>query len=90
MFKKGDRVVIVQDDRKSTLKSYQGVTGIVHDVRGDRIDVAFESYMEGHSLGGDCKAEHGWYFFNPNENELSKSQDSITIRKISNKKNNYW
>ena len=90
MFEKGDRVVIIQDDRKSTLKSYQGVTGVVHDIREDRLEVAFNSFMEGHGLNGGCKDGHGWYFFNPKENELSKTQDQITIKKIGGRKNNFY
>ena len=87
MFKKGDRVIIVEDCRKSVGKSYSGVTGVVYKTGADEVDVIFDNFMDGHALRGECKNGHGWYFLNLDEDELYK--DGITIRKFK-KKNNYW
>ena len=62
MFKKGDRVVIVEDCRVNVEKDYCGVTGVVHDVCriDDEVKVIFDSPMGGHTLNGRCKRGHGW------------------------------
>ena len=89
MFKKGDRVVIVEDCRLNVEKDCRGVAGVVHNVCtiDDEVEVIFDSPMGGHTLNGRCKRGHGWYFYNSDEDELNR--DYLTIRKLK-KKNNYW
>lgn len=89
MWKVGDRVVIIQDARRS-LESFVGFKGTVNFVDGDEIGIAFDKYVNGHDLGGCCQEGHGWYLFSDGENENEAGSNGMRVKKINNRKNNYW
>lgn len=87
MWKAGDRVVIIQDDR-NPLKSFVGFKGTVNFTGGDYINVVFDECVNGHGLGGSCEDGHGWCLFTSGENKAEA--DRMRVKKINNRKNNYW
>lgn len=90
MWKVGDRVVIIQDARIS-LESFVGFKGTVNFVDGDDgIHVVFDNYVNGHDLGGMCQGGHGWYLSTREENENEAESNGMRVKKINNRKNNYW
>lgn len=89
MWKVGDRVVIIQDTRRP-LKSFVGFKGTVNFVEEDWIGVAFDKYVNGHMLGGSCQDGHGWYLSTDGENENEAETNGVRVKKINNRKNNYW
>ena len=89
MWKIGDRVVIIQDGRRS-LESFVGFKGTVNFVNRDGIDVVFDEYVDGHDLGGSCRMGYGWYLSTRGENENEAEANGMRVKKINNRKNNYW
>lgn len=89
MWKVGDRVVIIQDARRS-LESFVGFKGTVNFVDGDGLGIAFDKYVNGHDLGGCCQEGHGWYLCSDGENENEAGSNGMRVKKINNRKNNYW
>ena len=89
MWKVGDRVVIIQDTRRP-LESFVGFKGTVNFVEEDWIGVAFDKYVNGHDLLGDCKKGYGWFLSSDGENENEAEANGMRVKKINNRKNNYW
>lgn len=89
MWKVGDRVVIIQDTRRP-LESFVGFKGTVNFVEEDGIGVAFDKYVNGHMLGGSCQDGHGWYLSTDGGNENEPEANGMRVKKINNRKNNYW
>mgnify|MGYP001343253223 CR=1 FL=1 len=90
MWKVGDRVVIIQDARRP-LTSFVGFKGTVNFVDGHGgMHVVFDKYVNGHDLGGSCQDGHGWYLFTRGENENEAEANGMRVKKINNRKNNYW
>jgi hypothetical protein len=89
MWKVGDRVVIIQDTRRP-LESFVGFKGTVNFADGDDINVVFDKHVNGHGLGGSCQDGHGWYLSTRGENENEAEANGMRIKKINNRKNNYW
>lgn len=89
MWKVGDRVIIIQDARRS-LESFVGFKGTVNFIEEHGISVAFDKYVNGHCLGGDCKEGYGWYLCIDGENENEAEANGMRVKKINNRKNNYW
>lgn len=72
MWKVGDRVVIIQDTRRS-LKSFVGFKGTVNFVEEDGIGVAFDKYVNGHMLGGELP-RRSWMVFVHRRRERKRSR----------------
>lgn len=89
MWKVGDRVVIIQDARRN-LESFVGFKGTVNFVEEHVISVAFDKYVNGHGLGGCCQKGHGWYLSSDGESENEAGSNGMRVKKINNRKNNYW
>lgn len=87
MWKAGDRVVIIQDARRP-LESFVGFKGTVNFADGNDINVVFDKYVNGHCLGGSCQNDYGWYLSIDGENEAESN--GMRVKKINNRKNNYW
>lgn len=41
-------------------------------------------------LGGSCQDGHGWYLSTDGENENEVEANGVRVKKINNRKNNYW
>lgn len=89
MWKVGDRVVIIQDARRP-LESFVGFKGTVNFASGDEISVVFDKSVNGHDLLGDCKKGYGWFLSTRGENENEAESSGMRVKKINNRKNNYW
>ena len=89
MWKVGDRVVIIQDARRN-LESFVGFKGTVNFASRDEISVVFGKYVNGHDLLGDCKKGYGWFLSSDGENENEAEANGMRVKKINNRKNNYW
>lgn len=89
MWKVGDRVVIIQDARRN-LESFVGFKGTVNFASRDEISVVFDKYVNGHDLLGDCKKGYGWFLSSYGENENEAGANGMRVKKINNRKNNYW
>lgn len=89
MWKVGDRVVIIQDARRN-LESFVGFKGTVNFASRDEISVVFDKYVNGHMLRGSCQDGHGWYLSTDGGNENEPEANGMRVKKINNRKNNYW
>lgn len=89
MWKVGDRVVIIQDTRRP-LESFVGFKGTVNFADKDDINVVFDKYVNGHGLAGNCQDGHGWCLSTSGENENEAEANGMRVKKINNRKNNYW
>lgn len=95
MWKVGDRVVIVEDNRYEDYSGV-GVKGTVYKLRkasdGEyRMSVIFDSDIRGHDLHDECEYGRGWFFHSIEGNKRLIKTNGIIIKKITKKrKNNFY
>lgn len=86
MWNRRDRVKIVDSVDQETI----GIKGKIVYVNYGVMLVEFDEDINGHDGGGMYRRGCCWYFYGYSEDSIYAEQEGIRIKKITNKKNNYY